>query len=32
MARHEEDFTDVSEAIRKANNLYKGILIKALGL
>lgn len=27
-----EDFTDVSEAIRKANNLYKGILIKALGL
>lgn len=27
-----EDFTDVSEAIRNANNLYKGILIKALGL
>jgi hypothetical protein len=27
-----EDFSDVSEAIRKANNLYKGILIKALGL
>lgn len=27
-----EGFTDVSEAIRKANNLYKGVLIKALGL
>ena len=27
-----EDFSHVSEAIRKANYYYKGILIKALGL
>ena len=27
-----EDFSHVSDAIRKANNLYKGILIKALGI
>ena len=27
-----EDFSHVSETIRKANYLYKGILIKALGI
>lgn len=27
-----EEFSDVFEAIRKANYLYKGILIKALGI